>query len=189
MSAAPPPTLRTPRFLLREIVAGDHDAVFAGLSDPAVIEHYGVSYATRAETRVQMDWFARIAAEQTGRWWAICRPEAPAELLGCCGFNDWSHEHRRIELGYWMRPAHQRRGVMRECLPAVVGHAFDALGVHRIEAVVEPENIASCALLEALGFAREGLRRDCEVKHGRFVSLALYGLLASDARPACATLA
>ena len=54
------------------------------------------------------------------------------------------------------------------------------MAVHRIHADVEPENIASSALLRHLGFVHEGTLRDVERKDGKFLSLEQYGLVSSD---------
>ena len=70
------PELRTPRFLLRRIAPADAEAVFLGLSDPKVIQHYGVSYQTPEEARFQMRWFEDLLAQGTGIWWAICEPSS-----------------------------------------------------------------------------------------------------------------
>ncbi|EQM70201.1 GNAT family protein [Pseudomonas tohonis] len=176
------PTLETPRFRLREITLADTRAIFAGLSHPQVIRYYGVSYATLEATRVQMDWYRSLLRERTGIWWGICTPDNPAHLIGACGYHEWDHGHRCAELGYWLLPEYWGGGVMRECLEAVIAHAFVAMRLHRIEAVVDLENPASSGLLRRLGFTHEGVRRECEYKDGRYLSLDCFGLLAGEGR-------
>ncbi|WP_432720032.1 GNAT family protein [Jeongeupia wiesaeckerbachi] len=176
------PVLGTPRFVLREFVASDLDAVFRGLSHPQVIAHYGVAYETRDDTRSQMDWFRQIAAERSGVWWAICDSAVPETLLGACGFNDWDHGHRNASLGYWLLPEHWRKGVMRECLPVILNYGFDAMALHRVAAEVEPENLRSSRLLIDSGFIHEGTHRECEWKDDRFLDLADYALLVHEWR-------
>lgn len=60
-------------------------------------------------------------------------------------------------LGYWIGAPFARQGFMREGLELVVGHAFEELLLHRLEANIMPENAASLALVRGLGFRREGL--------------------------------
>ena len=59
-------------------------------------------------------------------------------------------------LSYYVFAGHERQGLMREGLQAVVRHAFSELGLHRLEANIQPGNEASIALVRSLGFSREG---------------------------------
>jgi ribosomal-protein-alanine N-acetyltransferase len=59
-------------------------------------------------------------------------------------------------LGYSAFVPHEGKGLMREGLGLVLRHAFDTVGLHRVEANVQPENTRSIALVERLGFRREG---------------------------------
>jgi ribosomal-protein-alanine N-acetyltransferase len=59
-------------------------------------------------------------------------------------------------LGYYGSAAFARRGYMAEGLGLVLDQAFGPLGLHRIEANVQPGNAASRALVERLGFRKEG---------------------------------
>ncbi|MGD8832387.1 MAG: GNAT family protein, partial [Pseudomonadales bacterium] len=60
-------------------------------------------------------------------------------------------------LGYYAGAAYAGRGLMREGLELVKNYAFYTLGLHRLEANIQPENHRSIALVEQCGFAREGL--------------------------------
>jgi ribosomal-protein-alanine N-acetyltransferase len=59
-------------------------------------------------------------------------------------------------LGYYALAPHGGRGYMRAGLTAVIGRAFSAYGLHRLEANIQPANGRSIALVESLGFRREG---------------------------------
>jgi hypothetical protein len=52
------------------------------------------------------------------------------------------------------------RGLAREAVGLAIAHAFGGPGLRRIEADIDPRNLASCALVERLGFQREGLLRE-----------------------------
>ncbi len=62
-------------------------------------------------------------------------------------------------VGYWVDEAIAGRGVMPAALALVVDHCFGAGRLHRIEANIRPENVASQRVVEKLGFREEGLHR------------------------------
>jgi [ribosomal protein S5]-alanine N-acetyltransferase len=63
------------------------------------------------------------------------------------------------QLGYYAFVAHAGNGLMREGLALVITCAFRELGLHRLEANIQPGNRRSIAFVEGLGFRREGRAR------------------------------
>lgn len=61
--------------------------------------------------------------------------------------------------GYWLDQAVAGRGVMPTALALAVDHCFTEVGLHRVEANIRPENVASRRVVEKLGFRQEGLRQ------------------------------
>lgn len=59
-------------------------------------------------------------------------------------------------LGYYAFAGFEGRGLMTKGLNAVVTHAFRNLGLHRVEANIQPANAASIALVRRCGFQLEG---------------------------------
>jgi [ribosomal protein S5]-alanine N-acetyltransferase len=59
-------------------------------------------------------------------------------------------------LGYYAFAGFESRGLMTAGLNAVVRHAFQHLGLHRVEANIQPANTASIALVRRCGFQLEG---------------------------------
>lgn len=60
-------------------------------------------------------------------------------------------------LGYYAYPATAGRGVMTQALRLVIAEAFGPMGLHRLEANIQPSNTRSKALVQRLGFRLEGL--------------------------------
>jgi ribosomal-protein-alanine N-acetyltransferase len=52
------------------------------------------------------------------------------------------------------------RGLVTEGVELVIRHAFEELGLHRLEANIQPGNKGSIALVERLGFRLEGFSPD-----------------------------
>ena len=59
-------------------------------------------------------------------------------------------------LGYWAFSPFDGKGYIREGMELVLRHAFGPLGLHRIEANIQPGNARSRALARAAGFRLEG---------------------------------
>ncbi len=62
-------------------------------------------------------------------------------------------------VGYWVSRTHAGQGVAPRAVALVCDHAFSALGLHRIEINIRPENAASLRVVDKLGFRDEGVRR------------------------------
>jgi [ribosomal protein S5]-alanine N-acetyltransferase len=59
-------------------------------------------------------------------------------------------------LGYYAHERHAGQGLMREALEQVLDHSFGPLGLHRVEANIQPGNAPSIALARGAGFRLEG---------------------------------
>jgi len=62
-------------------------------------------------------------------------------------------------LGYYAASRHAGHGYMQEGLELVKHHAFHSLGLHRLEANIQPDNHRSIALVRRCGFEQEGRSR------------------------------
>ena len=70
---------------------------------------------------------------------------------------------------------------MREALQATLADAFSPrVGLHRVQANVRPENTRSLALLDRLGFEREGLAREYLFIDGAWRDHVLHELQVDD---------
>jgi len=83
-------------------------------------------------------------------------------------------------LGYYAFHPHEGQGLMTEGLTLALEHAFGTLGLHRLEANIQPENEASLRLVKSLGFRREGLSRRYLKIHGRWRDHERWALLAEE---------
>jgi len=142
------------RLVVRRFAPSDGPDLHAYLSDPRIyaFEPGGpIDEATAAR-------FARERAEGTDFWALASR--ASGRMIGHLYFaqvgpTSW----RTWELGFIVHPAHQRQGLASEAASALLRHAFADLGVHRVVAHCNPDNVASWRALERVGLRREGLLR------------------------------
>ena len=59
-------------------------------------------------------------------------------------------------MGYYIGAPFAGRGYMTEAIQLMLRHAFRDLKLHRVEANIQPQNVASIALVRRAGFRREG---------------------------------
>lgn len=160
-------SLATPRLLLRA-------------SDPAFAEAAAAFYRRNREAharwnpprpeamfsvegqRERLTEAAAAAGVGTQIGWWLFATDEPTVALGQVHFSQIA---RRAfcngMLGYAIDAAHEGRGLMREALQATLADAFSPhVNLHRVQANVRPENTRSLALLDRLGFEREGLARE-----------------------------
>ncbi len=83
-------------------------------------------------------------------------------------------------LGYYAPLAGQ--GYMSEAMALALDQAFGPMRLHRVEANVQPANARSVALVERLGFAREGYSRRYIKVAGRWRDHVRYAMLVEDWR-------
>lgn len=63
-------------------------------------------------------------------------------------------------IGYWIDKNYAGRGFTTEAVNMVTSFAFDALGLHRIEINIRPENAPSIRVAEKAGYRFEGDRSE-----------------------------
>lgn len=150
---ATPPSLSAPGVVLRPLVVGDADALFAAHGDEQT-HHYwsGPAHADVAQTA---KYIADTLALPGANAWAIT--EDGGEALGRIAL--FVLREGVGEVGIIMRPDATGRGLASKALTLVVEHGFGALGLHRVGADIDPDNTASLSLFMRAGFQREGLLR------------------------------
>ncbi len=168
------PVLYSQRLVLRAVTRNDQQKVFEGLSNPDIIKYFGISYSTFEDTSKQIDWYEKSQNENTGQAWAIIFNE---QFVGIIGIYNVNWQHQNAETGYWIFPEYWNQGITTEALQTVLHHAQTDLKLHRICADVEPEHIASKALLHKCGFEHEGTKRECERKDGVYINLETWSVL------------
>lgn len=83
-------------------------------------------------------------------------------------------------LGYYAHQHHAGQGYMREAMAQTVAHSFGAVGLHRLEANIQPANRASVALARSAGFQLEGFSPRYLLIGGQWRDHERYAITADD---------
>ena len=87
----------------------------------------------------------------------LLRARDTGDVVGIVNVSDMIlGNFRSAHLSYYAFAGHEGKGLMAEGVRWVVPYAFDRLGLHRLEANVQPDNEPSRRLVRACGFRLEG---------------------------------
>lgn len=111
--------------------------------------------------------------------WSTLAIELDGEVIGdlACHLDE---RGAVAEVGYTLRSAFQGRGYAREALSALVDHLLATTDVHRLEASLDPENVASMRLLESVGMTWESFSRRSYFLRGRWDDDLRYAMLREE---------
>jgi RimJ/RimL family protein N-acetyltransferase len=175
--------LATPRLILRQFADTDLGPFMAYRNDPLVARYQGWDGITlpQAQAFLREQQATRPGTPGQGLQIALQRRDT-GELIGDCFLQVDAEEPRQAEVGYTVARAHQRRGYAAEAVRGVLAYAFGALRLHRLIAVTDCRNAASVALLERLGWRREGHFLQNVWFKGAWADEYLYALLYEEWR-------
>lgn len=146
--------LETDRLLLRPFRPEDRADCFAFLSDPETC-HLDGGYEPFREMDRDYDALMEKLAGQEGRY--MVEERASCRVVGTVHvFKDALRRVPAMEIGYVISPACRRRGYAAEAVERVIRYLFEETDTVLVTAGAAAGNAASLALLEKLGFTREG---------------------------------
>jgi len=178
LNFAPFPELKTQRLLLRKLEKTDANEMFFLRSNENVLRYIGREPAkTIAEAEEFINKINNFVDENESILWGIALLNDPSVVIGTICIWNFKKEHYRGEIGYVLHPDHWRKGIMKESINVVVDYGFTVLGLHSIEALLDPENIASSSVLESTGFIKEGHLKESIYFNGNFKDEAIYSRL------------
>jgi [ribosomal protein S5]-alanine N-acetyltransferase len=173
------PELHTQRCRLRPFLDTDLPVLFALRSDPEVMRYVDREpFRSMDEAEEMMGKIRTSAAAGEGFSWVIA--DAEDRMIGMCGIWRIDKEHHRGEVGYTLLPAYWGQGYITEVMQAVIGFGFRDLGLHSLEANVNPNNAASIRVAEKLGFVKEAHFRENYYFRGQYIDSAIYSLLSHE---------
>lgn len=172
--------LDTERLQLRPLTLKDAQALLAIFSDSEVMKYWNTAPWTSLADAQN---FIRSSAEAMGSDESLTLGiflKSNGELIGKCMLFDYVKESKRAEIGFGIGRNYWGQGFAPEAGQALLDYGFDVLGLRRVEAEIDPDNVSSGKTLERLGFIKEGLLRQRWEINGIVSDSALYGMLSSD---------
>lgn len=170
-------SITTTRLTLRQITYADNDALFAMRSNAEIMRYIPRPLAvTLADSMVLIDNMLKGFEDKISINWAITL-SGDDTLIGVAGFVRTNLANHSAEIGYLLNSKHHGKGIMNETVAAIINYGFNQLNLNRIEAVIDPENIASEKLLLKLGFIKEGHFKQNVFFNNTYLDSVYYSLL------------
>lgn len=173
----PFPLLESERLIFRAITNEDASIIFELRSNPETMKYVPrplVKDIDGALDHIKMIQEKIISNE--GINWAICLKENQ-KMIGLIGHYKIQPENHRAEIGYMILPEYNNKGYVSEAVKLLLDYGFNTLNLHSIEAIIDPNNIASEKVLQKSGFIKEAHLIENEYYNGTFIDTVIYSIL------------
>lgn len=173
----PFPVLSTPRLSLRKIQEKDVDDLFVMRSNKEVMKFIPRPVAQQKEDVLSLiEQVNNGISKNESINWAIALKEND-QLIGTIGYVRSKPEHHRAEIGYMLNPLFHGKNITYEALCEVILFGFEHMKLHSIEAIIDPQNVASEKLLQKCNFQKEAHLKESEIWNNKYLDTVIYSLL------------
>ena len=148
--------LETKRLLLRRLVMGDLDDLFALYSDKEVRKYFPEGTLSYEETKDELQWFLNGHPKhpELGLWATIHKESG--KFIGRCGLLPWTIKGQdEVEIAYLLDKAFWGQGPATEAAKGIMQYGFEQLNLSRLICMIDPGNVASQRVAERIGMAFE----------------------------------
>lgn len=170
------PIIETERLRLEPLTAADAEALYPIMGHPEVMAYWDIPEVDDPDL-VAAIVGGQVEAMADGRaiYWAM-RALSDGAFVGSCDLSEIDRWHRRAEVGFILDRDAWGCGYALEAMRSVIAFAA-ANGLRKLTARTHLGNRRSEALLERLGFSKEGLLRGHILKDGERRDCHVFGLL------------
>jgi ribosomal-protein-alanine N-acetyltransferase len=113
------------------------------------------------------------------RWFIECE----GDVVGSVSLKNISHMMKYAEIGYGVAETRQGRGIATAAVKMLVQKCFCESSLRKLLAYVHDKNVASCRVLQKVGFTQEGILREHYIINGTAANEILFGLLKHEWKP------
>ena len=144
--------------MIRNLIPSDLTDFHAYRSNPDVTKYQGFDVMTLEECEAFIEAQKEKLFRKPGEWvqYAIA-DRSSDQLLGDCAIKLQEMDSRISEVGITISPGRQNKGYAKEALIGIMSFLFEKQGIHRVQEIVDEDNLESIRLLESIGFRKEGI--------------------------------
>ena len=173
--------INTPRCRLRPLSSADAPAVLRLYGNPDVIRftehHFPMQSIEEAEYSIQF--YRKGYIDMWMYRWGVTLIGNDT-VIGTAGLHRINRDHHFCSIGYEIDKPYWNRGLSTEIVKALTNYGFQTSKLHRIEAELISENLASARVLQKNGYRYEATRRQYLRKRRAFHDIDVYSILRSE---------
>lgn len=169
-----------PDILLREITLKDAAAIYHAIDSHREYLRTWLPFVDKMHSVADEESFLKsvlsVPAEQYEPIFGIWNDRN--EFCGLIGFHFSDFANHRTEIGYWLLPEYQHRGIMTACVRRLCQWLVNEKDIKRIQIRCATGNAASNGIPLRLGFHHEGTEQAGELlASGEFTDIHVYSIL------------
>ena len=174
-------TIETNRLILRKFKVTDSNDMFKNWGSDSKVTKY-LSWETHKDIKDSEDiinmWVSNYADNSVYNW--VIELKETNEAVGNISIVKLEDTNKCCEIGYCIGSKYWNKGITTEAFQSVIDYLFREVGINRICAKHNIENIASGEVMKKCKLTYEGTLREVKFKYNRFCSLAVYSILKSE---------
>ncbi|MBW7982875.1 GNAT family N-acetyltransferase [Enterobacillus tribolii] len=174
-------TLENEHVMLRPVREDDRESIRALARDSHIWRYF--VFRVSSEEEFENFFNAMLSDQATGtRAVFIVVDKASGQIAGSMSFGNMVEKEARLEIGWsWLGEAFRGKGINRWAKYLLMRHAFEVLGVLRVEFKTDVLNLQARAGLRNIGAKEEGVLRSFNfMPDGRRRDAVFYSVLADE---------
>lgn len=149
--------LESERLLLRRYRDEDFEFLFSLVKKPEVMRHIGDGTTKNRQLALEfLYWIYRSYREHPRNGLMLLIRKEDGRRLGHAGLVEQTVDGmKELEVGYWLAPEFWGMGYAREAAAVLCREGFNEHGSNRLISLIQPGNVASRKVAEAIGMICE----------------------------------
>jgi ribosomal-protein-alanine N-acetyltransferase len=156
----------------------DLGPLHAILSQPEVMRFLPEDVMSLEEVREVLEWnidcYSKNTPDRIHKFTVAIAARDSQEILGWCGLGPLEVDESQVEIYFGLARAHWGKGYASQASAALMEYGFETIGLSRIVAVVDPENLASIRVLEKLGMTFVRRIEGLAIRHAAYEGHLYY---------------
>jgi ribosomal-protein-alanine N-acetyltransferase len=176
----PFPILENENIILRALSYADEKEMFLLRSSSTLMQYVPRPVMQhKSEAKAFIDLLKNREENKEAINWAITLKNDDTLIGNICLFM-FNAQASRAEIGYMLATEHSSKGITTQAVRLVLEYGFEQMQLNAIEALIANGNNASVAIVEKLGFTKDGYLRQYIYHNNQYIDMHLYSMLKND---------